>query len=166
MKIKNVVIGLLLVLGGVVGGFGCASRYTPIVRFPTNAAGFTNCDQHNNPVVGIAGQVPIQEVYFIRLHEEEHVRQIQKSKMGCRDFMERLAADANFRLQMEAEAYCVDLEARALAGYVRQPMVDSLAVHIQRNLANLLPLEEVKRRMPCGGSPPPIKADGVAVRPK
>lgn len=137
---------------------GCATRqYVPIVRFDPNSAGFTNCDQHGKPVIGIRGQIPIQEAYFIRIHEERHVEQVRSSGKDCQDFMDRIAADPVFRLQMEADAYCADLEARALAGYMRQPMVDSLVTYMQRNYANLLPIEKVRTFVPCAGDPPPIR---------
>ena len=129
---------------------GCASaRYTPVVfYFPSNL-GETTCDQKDNPVIMVNRTLPPHEVFFVRLHEEEHVRQIHAFRGGCRAMMERLGVDPTFCLDIEAEAHCADFLARIRAGYNVEQMRVSLTEALQRVYAPKMSLEEVRTHIPC-----------------
>ena len=135
----------------LLGLAACAPHRVPVIRIVIFNAGLTTCDEDGNPVVVISSAVPNDQVYFIREHEMEHVRQVQLSGLGCRKFMERYTADPNFRLEQEALAYCRDLEKRAEAGFNREQLVTALTEHLRQQYANLLPSDSVRARLPCGG---------------
>ena len=135
----------------LLGLAACTPHRVPVIRIVIFNAGLTTCDEDGNPVVVISSAVPNDQVHFIRAHEMEHVREVQESGVGCRKFMERYAADPDFRFMVEARAYCVDLNQRAEAGFDREQLLTGLTSYMKQQYANLLPLDSVRSRLSCGG---------------
>ena len=149
-RTRWLIVIAMCILWGVLVLTSCTARYVPVVRYNTQTAGGTNCDQRNNPVIMVADGVTVEEAYFIRIHEEQHVADI-RAWGDCKSFLERYRVDGAFRFDAEARAYCADLNARVEAGYPRDTLTTLLTHHMQRLYAMGLTLDSVRSRLPCGG---------------
>lgn len=149
-RTRWLIVIAMCILWGVLVLTSCATHYVPVVRYNQATTGGTNCDQRNNPVILVADGVTPEEMFFIRIHEEQHVRDIQEWG-DCKAFMERYAIDGAFKFDTEARAYCADLNARVEAGYPRDTLTVLLVNHMWRLYAQGLTLDSVRNRLPCGG---------------
>lgn len=99
----------------VVMMVSCAPQmYTPVIsiNLPSGYGGLTTCDTKGNPVIVMNTRYLTHPmVESIRIHENEHVRQMKAHKAGCADFLKQYNEDEVFRLESEAGAMCAELQA-------------------------------------------------------
>lgn len=88
---------------------------------------------------------------FVLLHEQIHVSQM--ARYGhCQKFIERYRDDKVFAFQMEAEAYCGELEVRVLKGEDRTRLFAGVLMRIAR-FSPYETYEGTVSRLPCYGGP-------------
>lgn len=164
-------VSALLVWGAVTAILltaSCAHQKVPVVLVNmTGVLGQTTCDSSGNTVVLVNMADPARAnaygVEYITLHEQIHVSQIQKIHIAqikregdCRAFMRKYNEDKNFAFQMEAEAYCGELEFRVLKGWDRNQLWTSLVAHF-KGLYDWLTVEQIVEKLPCQGEKPQRK---------
>lgn len=125
-------IGFLLGLLGCAGRLRVETQYRPSViigEFPspmfpaedTSRVATTTCDALNQPVIYLnpfwTKQTTKIEWWTPTLvHEYTHASDILALTEGCQAVQERATNDKDFRLQLEAHAYCVQFRFQAQRG--------------------------------------------------
>lgn len=74
----------------------------------------TDCDKYGQiSVISTTAQnVQREDWPFTMAHEIRHAKQWARSGLTCKEYDHKYSTDADFRLQIEAEAYCVELVLR------------------------------------------------------
>ena len=153
-------IVLLALLSKEAKGQRVLISTAPLV--PTLAA-ITTCSKDGDIVIIISDFTPSVELGHVMAHEMQHVLQIQRHEGGCFAFLEHFKASPDFRIKMEFEAYCKDLEQLVREGGQRDLLMERLTNHLQRAFVPNLPIEEIRKLMPCGK--PIAPRDGTFVVP-
>jgi hypothetical protein len=80
-----------------------------LLNLPNGANAMTTCTSTDTPVIFVKARyaADADTLDLLLVHEEVHVRQINKFPGGCAAAEARFRSDPVFRLDMEAEAYCV-----------------------------------------------------------
>lgn len=135
---------------------GCSLKTSTTVvqvEMQGQVLGRTTCDTAGNTVILINGSNPgAMETYgygYVLLHEQTHVNQA-KREGSCRKFITKYHADSTYAFQSEAEAYCGELEVRALKGIDRNSLIIGLVNHL-KFLFPFYSLTEIAEKLPCNG---------------
>lgn len=123
----------------------------------------TTCDLRGNPVI-IFNEVkytqdtlPPRFIWeYVLIHEEVHIAQIARIG-GCNKAIARYQSDPMFRLKSEIEATCVEVQAIARDGWLKDPpkVFEKVFEHVYQRYGTFLPLEEVRKLWKCPQPQPP-----------
>lgn len=157
---KRITLGFLALVAWSVMTIlitGCAPKYVPVVWVPMPGPnlGVTTCDTAGQVVIilNASDEVHMEEygLGHVLLHEQIHVSQVQKAG-SCRQFMKKYNEDKKFAFDIEAEAYCGELEFRVLKGASRVTLFANLVRHM-KTMAPFWSPEQVAEALPCSGGP-------------
>ena len=109
---KHFKIALLLFLMALYFGIllPVKSQEIAFMEFDPIKGGVTICTEKNAPLILLNRTIQGDSIQtpMILEHEFTHVRQINNYPGGCKPFMERFQIDAQFRFDVEFEAYCIN----------------------------------------------------------
>lgn len=158
-------LGVLVMLLLVGGCTACTPRQVihlgsyeaPIVTVPLDTAthmeAATVCDKEGNAIIVVSTHADESQLYYTIEHEKQHVREIQRLGMTCRQFQDKYTNNAKFRYQMESEAYCVGFITTI---YMRNYNLSGSYPRFVDYMASLfpdIPKKEIEEGLPCKPKP-------------
>lgn len=155
---KRITLGLLALVGWAVFTIcitGCAPKRVPVVWANLSGPylGFTTCDTTGQVVILLNASDEVNMADYglghVLLHEQIHVTQVAREG-SCRKFMKKYNEDKKFAFDIEAEAYCGELEFRVLKGASRVTLFANLVRHM-KTMAPFWTPEQVAEALPCNG---------------
>lgn len=78
---------------------------------PIQGVAYVDC-VHDTPTIITLNRAPLASWWEeLLMHERHHLKQMQTSGLTCDEYMTKFKSDPDFRLHIEAEAYCVAMKA-------------------------------------------------------
>lgn len=130
--------------------------YTPYVAVvplePADALrlyGRTDCDMNDKPYKRVNVSLSREQRGWVELHENTHVTQVWEYPFGCKAFVVRYNADQDFKLAVEAAAFCTVYSAQLRAKVKPDPSPDVIIRLLMSDYKATWSTEEIRKAMPC-----------------